>query len=293
VWTRDLVAAVSAIRTGLPTVFETYRPDVATARSFAPWRAMTLGHPAMLGVIAHSRLTFDAFVNAGVPREHALLAHNGYAPSLMLPELTRDEARDRLRLPRDRALVVYTGHVGPKKGIDALIRLAAQLPETTFVVVGVDEQSSDRRSIQGLAAMHGASNLLLVPRVPLTDVSAYLYAADVLIVPPTDEPLKRFRRTVLPMKLFSYLAAGRPIVAPDLDDTREVLVDGVNACLVSPTSVQSAAERMRALLGDRALQERLSLAARESSRSLTWTARAERIVPFLDALTRDVRLRTA
>ncbi|MGC4085323.1 MAG: glycosyltransferase [Vicinamibacterales bacterium] len=122
---------------------------------------------------------------------------------------------------------------------------------------------------------------MLLPRVDLTDVATYLYAADCLVIPPTDEPLRRYGRTVLPMKIFSYMAAGRPILAPALPDIREVLTDDVNAVLVAPGDVHGAARSVRALLENRPRADALGLSARASARDYTWEARATRITSWL------------
>ncbi len=286
VWTRDPLAFAAALQWRVPVIFETYRPDFASSPSFAPWRASTIGHSRrmrligerrMAGVIAHSTLAANAFIAAGVPSERVLVAHNGCAPALMEPVLTRAEARAATGLPDEASLVVYTGHVGAQKGTDALVALAAAVPEVRLVIVGVDVDSPERRWVEQCAASAGASNLILVPRVGLRDVARYLYAADCLVIPPSDAPLTRYRRTVLPMKVFSYLAAGRPILAPALPDIEEVLTDDVNAVLVSPGSVSAQASALRALLADPARAARLSASALESSRAFTWGARAERI----------------
>src|SRR6185436_6252038 len=114
----------------VPAVFETYRPDYARSARFKPWRIATIGHSRRMtwvgehrlaGVITHSALAHDAFVEAGVPAERVLVAHNGFAPSLMEPRLSRDEARRSLGLSGDRPLAVYTGHVGPHKGTKAVV----------------------------------------------------------------------------------------------------------------------------------------------------------------------------
>ncbi len=42
-----------------------------------------------------------------------------------------------------------------------------------------------------------------------------------------------------PLKIFEYMAAGRPIVASDLPVLREILEDGRNALLVSPGDVDA------------------------------------------------------
>jgi len=292
VWTRDPLAFAAALQWRVPVVFETYRPDFASSPSFAPWRASTIGHSRrmrligerrMAGVIAHSTLAASAFIAAGVPSERVLVAHNGYAPTLMEPVLTRAEARAATGLPAEAPLMVYTGHVGPQKGSDALIALAAAVPEVRLVIVGVDDDSQERRWVEQCAASAGVSNLILVPRVGLRDVAPYLYAADCLVIPPSDAPLTRYRRTVLPIKVFSYLAAGRSILAPALPDIEEVLTDDVNAVLVPPGSVAAQASAVRALLADPARAARLSASALESSRAFTWSARAENITRTIAA----------
>lgn len=286
VWTRDPLAFAAALQWRVPVVFETYRPDFASAPAFAPWRASTIGHSRRMGlagerrlagVITHSALAARAFVAAGVPEARVLVAHNGFAPALMAPVLTRDEARAATGLPAETPLLMYTGHVGPEKGTDALIALAAAVPEAHLVIVGVDDDSQERRWVEQCAQQAGANNLILVPRVGLREVARYLYAADCLVIPPTDAPLTRYRHTVLPMKVFSYLAAGRPILAPALPDIEEVLTDNVNAVLVPPGSVTAQAAALRALLAEPARATRLAEAALASSHGFTWSARAAAI----------------
>ncbi len=281
IWTRDPFALVAAVRTGVPTIFETYRPDFATASAFAPWRHVALGAGSFAGVIAHSALAADALVDAGVPRPQVLVAHNGCAPSLMQPVLDRAEARALTGLPGDRPLLVYTGHVGPQKGTDALIALAAGLPQARLVIVGVDPASGDGRWIDDRARQAGATNIVLRPRVDVAAVAPYLYAADCLVIPPTDEPLRRYGRTVLPMKVFSYLAAARPIVAPALPDIAEVLMHDETAVLVPPGDAKVAATMVADLLADEPRAARLAKAAAGLSHRYTWRARAERISSWL------------
>jgi glycosyltransferase involved in cell wall biosynthesis len=87
---------------------------------------------------------------------------------------------------------------------------------------------------------------------------------------------------VLPLKLFSYLAAGRPILAPAAPDTAELLEDGGNALLVPPGEPEAAAAALDRILGDAKLADRLSAGALASARDLTWDRRAEKIHFFLE-----------
>ena len=273
VWTRDPVTAMAAAQRQRPVVFETYRPDYAHAARFALWRAACL--PRLAGVIVHSHPAEKAFARAGLPAARCLVAHNGFAPELMAPALSRTAARERLGLPLEGPLVVYAGHVGRAKGTTALLALAESARDTRFLILGAEPGPPH-------AKLPGApSNVTVRARVELGDVAPYLYAADCLVVPPTGEPLRRFRQTVLPMKVFTYLAAGRPILAPRLPDIEEVLTDGVTARLVPPDDPASAAASLKALLADAPLQARLAANARALSAEYTWAARASRIVPFL------------
>jgi glycosyltransferase involved in cell wall biosynthesis len=161
--------------------------------------------------------------------------------------------------------------------------MAAAIPHARLVIVGVDPQGTERGWVERLAQRAGASNILLRPRVPLADVAPYLYAADCLVIPPTGDPLHRFVRTVLPLKVFSYLAAGRPILAPRLPDIEEVLTDGETARLVPPDSA-AAARALAEVLADGAMQERLGRNALSLSVGYTWSHRAETITRFLSEL---------
>jgi len=280
IWTRDLVAAAACARAGLPVVFETYRPDIATRRRFAPWRSICFSSPHVRGFILHSQVAAAAFIDAGAAPDRCVVAHNGFAPSLMTPALDRGEARRLLGIPADRPLVVYAGHSGPEKGLDALIRMAAAAPQLSFLILGLNPDSGEADAIAREARAAGATNLLLRTRVRVSEVAPYLYAADCLIIPPSDEPLRRFRGTVMPMKLFMYLAAGRPILAPRLPDIEEMLRDGVTARLVPAGETMPAVAALVQLLEDRALQSRLSRNALDAAAQYTWDARARRLMDF-------------
>src|SRR5262249_30214925 len=125
------------------------------------------------------------------------------------------------------------------------------------------------------------ANLRIVPWQRFTDLAPWLYAADTLVIPPSLAPLQRHGNTVLPIKLFLYLAAGRVLLAPIAPDTAELLTADLNAALVPPGNVEATVSRLRALAADPALTERLSRAALTTAESLTWDARAKRIAEFI------------
>jgi glycosyltransferase involved in cell wall biosynthesis len=96
-------------------------------------------------------------------------------------------------------------------------------------------------------------------------------------------------RFTSPLKLFEYMAAGRPIVASDLPSIREVLRHEENALLVEPGNPSALAAGVRRLLDDRALADRLSSAALADVQDYSWNRRAERLEVLLEQVAHPTR----
>jgi glycosyltransferase involved in cell wall biosynthesis len=259
----------------VPFATDHYRPwpdDLPTIRwSFR----RTARHPKCLGVVLHSHYAEEAWRRAGVPEDRLLVAHNGFDPPA--ERLDKAAARTRVGLPQDRPIALYAGRINAAKGLGMVLAMADLRPEVLFVLVG----SEGRGEIERAAAQR--SNVRIEPWVEPAALPAWLFAADVLVIPPSREPLERFRSCVLPIKLFAYLAAGRPILAPEAPDTAELLAHGQTAWLVPPDRPAAAAEALDLLLGDGVLATRLSANAQRLSEGLTWDRRARAIARFLQA----------
>jgi len=276
VYTRNFPTLFALARRPQPFAYETYRPwpdQFPVLRR--PFRN-ALSAPSCLGGVFHSQFACDRYAALGIPSERLLVAHNGHDPARFLERPSQLDLRHELSLPPDRPIVVYTGHINVTKGLDTVLGMARRLPHVLFVLVG-----SERRGlVERLAARH--DNVQLVEWQPFSRVAQYLMAADVLLQPPSRVPLRLIGNTVLPMKLFLYLAAGRPIVAPDLPDVRELLRDDDNALLVPTGAHDRAAHAVTRILEEPGLAERLARSAQKTSEGLTWDARARRILSFLE-----------
>jgi len=281
VYTRNIQIALSSVARGYPTMFESYR---VIDRKF-PRMARLFGQvsksKAFLGVITHSQVSADAFARIGVAPEKLRVIHNGFSPEQMRPELTQAEARRACNLPEDACVAVYTGHLNPTKGVDALAAMAAGTPDVQHVWVGGETTEAIEFAEQCMAEA-GAENVLLPGWMSPPEVAAYLYAADVLLIPPTSAPMNKFGNTVLPMKTFAYLSAGRAILAGDQPDIREVLEHERNGFLVPPGDMTAAVDGMRRLADDAAFRKRLGDAAAQDSEGYSWYARAIKVQNFFE-----------
>ena len=275
VYTRNLLGAWQMLRAGRRVAYEHFRPWGDQYPPLQPFLRAVLRHSNLVGAVFHSELARQSYLRLGVAKERMLVAHNGWEPSRMEPRLSPAEARARLGLPGDRFTVVYTGRMNARKGLDILLAGAREAPEMLFVLVGSEGAGPVEAEASGLP------NVRIVPWQRTADLAPWLYAADVLVIPPSLEPLTQHGNTVLPIKLYLYLAAGRVILAPEAPDTAELLTDGANAALVPAGDTRQMVERLRALRADPGRREALAAGALATAASLTWDQRAERIEAFL------------
>jgi glycosyltransferase involved in cell wall biosynthesis len=124
------------------------------------------------------------------------------------------------------------------------------MPEVTFVLVGAEE-SGGTTIERGHVDLVRSGALRVVRRQPRERIPLFLALADVVVSP-------RAYGDNLPLKIFDYLAAGRPIVATDIPAHR-ALLDESRALLPPPWSPEIASAIVR-LLRDKPLAARLAAA---------------------------------
>ncbi|NNF03999.1 MAG: glycosyltransferase [Rhodothermales bacterium] len=275
VYTRTLPILLGALQAGRPVVYESYRPWPDQKPISAPIFRWIGRQKNFVGAVLHSHLARESYVRAGVPDERLLTAWNGYDPGQLEPALTAEEARRALGL-EDEPTVVYTGRVSMRKGLGLVLDMARKLPDARFVIVGSENEHG---AVERQAAT--LPNVRVAPWGPISETIPYLYAADVLVIPPSSDPLRKTGNTVLPIKTFLYMAAGRAILAPGTPDLIELLEDGRNAALVQPDDASSSTRVLRDLLDDPGKRQRLAAEALRDSRELTWDRRAERVLGFI------------
>lgn len=178
--------------------------------------------------------------------------------------------------------VVYSGHLYPWKGVDVLIEALSLAPEVKVRIVGGQPGEQDRARLETLARDRGVSErVTFTGWLPPSQVAAELQQAHVLVLPNARTHVSE--RYTSPLKLFEYLAAGRPIVASNLAALREILRDDVNAVLVEPGSAGALAAALHRVTTDADTAARLARQAFADAAQYGWDARAERLGAVLDA----------
>lgn len=153
--------------------------------------------------------------------------------------------------------ILYVGNLEAYQGMDLLLDSFAlalnEAPQTTLFIVGGEK---DHRAFYA----HQAERLgidgnvhFLGPR-PLDQLPVFLSQADILVSP-------RIKGNNTPMKLYSYLASGKAVLATNLE-THTQVIDSHVAVLADPTP-ESFAEGMLQLIQNRHLRVSLGQAAQK------------------------------
>jgi glycosyltransferase involved in cell wall biosynthesis len=277
VHTRDLETAWVCTQAGHPVLFETFKLWTRRSRFHRALLLRLARQASFLGLVAHSHFAAEQFLQDGFPPAKLRAIHNGFDPGIFALRRTPPAARAALGLP-EAPTVAFLGVLAPHKRVDLLLDAAAQAPEIRWVLGG-DPALPEARAL--VARGRAIPNVSFPGYVTGERLALLLQAGDVLVIPPSVDPLKRFGRTVLPLKVFQYLAAGRAIVAGATADTAELLDHDRNCLRIPPDQPETLVTTVRALLGDPERRARLGEAARRDSAGLTWSARAEAFLSFL------------
>ena len=185
--------------------------------------------------------------------------------------------------------VVYAGHLYPWKGVDVLLQALVKLEGVNATIIGGDAAEPDFQRLQDTSRSIGlGSRVEFVGMVEPSRVSGLLAKGDVLVLPNVGaEPTVNHTS---PLKLFEYMAAGKPIVASNLPSIREVLRDGENAVLVEPGNPTALTSGLRRVLKDWKLAERIASRAFDEAAEYSWDCRAERVEALLNEVMSGVQL---
>jgi glycosyltransferase involved in cell wall biosynthesis len=162
-----------------------------------------------------------------------------------------------------RPVIGYVGEVAAWFDTGLVRRLALRHPEWSIVLVG-PATAEARRALP-------AANVHFLGRRPYSELPRYLAGFDCCLIPFRATPLTA---AVSPIKLYEYLAAGRPVVSTPLLNVlpfaREVLVAGDQRFLEAVEEAVAGRHDVEAAEG-----------RRHCARAHTWEQRVTRILEAL------------
>lgn len=210
-------------------------------------------------------------VAMGTPDNKARAIINGCDLSTFHPG-DQAEARRKLGIDLESAVVVYVGRMDVKKGlrelIEASILLRTKRRNLHVYLIG---SGPDRQNLEGAIGAGNAQEYIhLLPACSFDDVAFWMNAADAATLPSYMEGC--------PNMVLEALACGRPVVATNVGGIPEILNDSCG-CLVAPADASDLARGLHSVLDRNWDAERIS-----SANSRSWNVVAEEMMAIFQSL---------
>jgi len=207
----------------------------------------------------------------GINRDNIIVAPDGVdLKQFEYPE-SKESARARLGLRVDKKIALYIGRLDGWKGVNTLCETVQYLsPNIQVVIIGGEPE-------QVMKFKEKYPTVTFLGYHPYRELADNQVTADVLVLPNTGKSETAAKFTS-PLKLFTYMVSGVPIVATDLPSTREILDDTL-AYFVPSDDAEAMAKGIEEALSDPEASAK-AVRAQAKVKDYTWDARARSIIGF-------------
>lgn len=218
----------------------------------------------------------------GIPADKMVVLPNGADPDVFVPQSGSDVRR--AYGIEERFVIGFVGILRPWHGVDLLLdafgELRRQHASAHLLIVGDGPLQAHLTTRAGTLGL--GREVTFTGRLAHTDVVRHVAAMDIAV-----SPHATFYAS--PMKIPEYMSMARPVVAPALDNIRDLIEDGVTGLLFEPGSTAALAGALSRLMEDPPLRRALGEHGRQRViERLNWRRNAESIASHAERL-RDAR----
>lgn len=234
-------------------------------------------------IVGNAQALKDELVARGIQADKIVIIPNGVDADKFNPSNSGAEVRKQYNLTDNDIVVSFVGSFGPWHGAEVLARavkkVVGQNNHVKFMFVGGGGSLTQVQDI--IHAENMEEQVVYTGVVKQNDAPYYLAASDILVSPqiPNPDGTPFFGS---PTKLFEYMAAGKAIVASDLDQMGQILTYKQTALLTTPGSADEIADCILTLAKDVKLRKTLGQNAREEvCKKYTWDIHVQKIIDSL------------
>ena len=170
-----------------------------------------------------------------------LLFPNWVGLNRIYPLSSTSPLRAEWGIKESEIVILYSGNIGEKQGLEILFEAARQLQNQTALVFLLCGDGAARLRLERLA--QGIANLQFKPLQPAERLNDLLNMADIHVLPQRADAAD----LVLPSKLTNMLASGRPVVATAKAGTQVADLVGGCGLVVAPGDATALAEALSSL----------------------------------------------
>lgn len=158
-----------------------------------------------------------------------------------IEKCSKNEARDKLKLPKDKMIFLFFGQIKKVKGVDILLRAFAKIKNQhhdLFLVIAGSVWKADFAECNEIIRKNEFRNSLRtdIRYIPDDEVKYYYSAADVCVLPYTDV----YQSGVIQLA-YGY---SKPVVATNLPAFTQFVTEGKTGFIAEPGNVDSLAKAL-------------------------------------------------
>jgi glycosyltransferase involved in cell wall biosynthesis len=184
---------------------------------------------------------------------------NGTIPELFNPDRVDSELKRQLGM-EGKFVVGFCGNHGVAQGLPEILEAARLLrgrDEFRFLFIG---EGPVKARLLEMKARYDLQNVLMLPQVPIDEITPYINTADVMLV-----PLKRddIFASFIPSKMFDFMACGKPVILSVDGEARAILDESGGGVYVEPDNPQALVDKLHTLLQNRGQLSAMGCRGRE------------------------------
>jgi glycosyltransferase involved in cell wall biosynthesis len=158
--------------------------------------------------------------------------------------------------------IFYAGWINPRKNLATLVRAVAELkkrgvPVKLYAAGEASDAEYHRLVLQTIADLGVADEVVMLGRVGQDEIMNQLAKAALFVLPSLQENA--------PMAIAEAMATGVPVISSNVCGMPYMIEEGRTGFLVEPNDHRTYADRIEALVGDDALRQSFSSAAKEEA----------------------------
>jgi glycosyltransferase involved in cell wall biosynthesis len=191
-----------------------------------------------------------------IPGDKIVVVSNGANTSLFKP-LKQETCRKELGLEAEISYVCFVGNLAPWQGVEYLVKAApsilSRFPKCRFLIVGDGIMKNELLKLSrelGVEDRFIFTGVVAYDRVPL-----YINASDVCAAPFIFA--RNAKIGLSPLKLYEYMACGKPVVASDIDGVSDALEASDGGISVLHENPEALAEAILKLLENPELRTKM------------------------------------
>ncbi|KKT52733.1 MAG: Glycosyl transferase group 1 [Candidatus Yanofskybacteria bacterium GW2011_GWF1_44_227] len=210
--------------------------------------------------------------------DKVLVAPNGVDLDYFNIKLTKDEARRSLGIDSNDIIFGYVGSleaVGNDKGVGDLIEAfnKISLSMARLLIVGGPDNLVNKYK-----SMVRSDNIEFAGHVEYGKIPTYLRAIDVVVIP---LPNNAHGKTTSPIKVYEFMAAGKAIVASNIDTLKSALSES-GAVFYEVGNVEDLRDTVLHLARDEELRHDLEANVLKNLKDISWDGRATKIINHIE-----------